>query len=580
VDPSLACTGDGGPAVLARLNGPTGVALDSNGNMFIADAGDNRIRQVASGTITTVAGRELTNTESGKDANGNPIKRAASNANLSAASAPYSASCALYNGIPVNNKSNPTSACALVGDGGSPLRALLAGPAAIVVDSSNDVIFTDSKDHRVRLIAAGLGNITTVAGNGTSCAGTSCGDGSGAPSAQLNGPTGLSIDSSGNLTITDTGDSRIRLVNTGVIQSVTGFNSFNGDQTALSTKFLNPDGIASDAAGNLYVSDTGNNRVRKIDTAGNVTTIVGSGTDATDETISALAAKLSAPTGLAVSPDGGTLYVTDSGNNRIRKVVGGIINTVVIGLSAGIGTTVTQPGRKIAALALDGAGNLYFTDVGNNAIYSLSADGTTLTLLAGQPGTSGAGGDGGSALNALFNAPSGIAVTQDGSQIFVADTSNFAVRVLKRDPVSNTLFVYPLVGDYGNNNAAPPATPSYTNSIRASKGLALNAAQDTLFIADTFGNQIRTVNISTLVETAIAGEHSTAAAGAAPNYNANNDNPGDFAPVFAGDGISALDTTVRLSFPEALTVDSNGNVFFADTANSLIRELAVPAASH
>lgn len=270
--------GDGGPAVGARLEHPAGLLVDRSGNLFIADSADNRIRKVIpSGVISTFAGTGAQFAE-------------------------------------------------FRGDGGPATLANLRGPKGVAVDSAGNLYIADGGYHRIRKVDPS-GVITTVAGNGRAGFG---GDGGPATAAELNEPSGVAVDFVGNLYIADTANNRVRIVTQeGVISTVAGngvcqvFTScFSGDGGPARMAQLNrPYGVAVDAAGNLYIADTNNFRIRKVRPDGTVHTIAGTdgyvyngdGPDAT-------AATLGFPQYLAVDAFG-NVYVSDGWNNRVRKLI-------------------------------------------------------------------------------------------------------------------------------------------------------------------------------------------------------------------------------------------------------------------
>jgi len=273
--------GDGGLATNALLNTPTGVAVDGAGNLYIADQGNNLIRRVDSVTqvISTVAG-------GGTAASGTDQ----------------------------------------LGDGGPATSAILYGPQSVAVDPAGNLYIADSFHNLVRTVNATSRTITVVAGGGTSAGSDGLGDGGAATSAKLSNPTGLALDSAGNLYIADTDYNLIRRVDmtTGVITAVggNGNSGYSGDNgLATSATLTSPQGVFVDAANNIYVADYGNNAIRQISAATQkVFTLAGRGStgyygDGGNPTV----AFLTNPTSLAVD-ENGNLYIADYGNNVIRAV--------------------------------------------------------------------------------------------------------------------------------------------------------------------------------------------------------------------------------------------------------------------
>jgi sugar lactone lactonase YvrE len=623
-----------GLAIEARLSSPEGVAFDSLGDMFIADTGNNRIRMVnPSGIITTVAGRDLTPQEQGKDNNGNAVKNPLTGANYSAASAPYPSTCNYAPSgsgtrvgfpIPTTGTANSSNtACALVGDGKDPSLALLSSPATIVVDSNNNVIFSDRGNARIRELTAnplptgtntfpGFSGINTIVGTGSNA---NAGDGGPGRSAGIGTTTnGLSLDPNGKLYFTDRNNNRVRVFDTvsGLVNAFAGSPTFNGDQAALQTMFSNPTGVAVDAAGNIYIADSGNNLLRKIDTANQVTTIAGSrggGGDANSESIDPLTAALSNPTGIAVDPSGTLIYFADTGSNRIRRISGGTIQTVAgcvatrlttsanlaqncalttDGLPATIlklnlsGAT-TQNTKRFTGVALDAKGVLYFSESGNQVVRKLQSDGTLVTI-AGQWGVSGSGGDGNPAVDMFLSSPEGVAVDKNGV-VFVVDKANFVTH-----SIANGI-AYPVAGQIGQSGTTDQETNGNQNSIpipawnwrsRTQQGVAVDN-NGNVFISDTADNRIYRIPyaapaacVQNCKPTSSSLDIQYVAYRVAGNAgNAAGDFVFDYtAPASA----TAVASTVQISFPVGVAVDSSGDVIFADCANNLIR-MAVPPAS-
>ena len=327
-------SGNGGPATRAQLSDPNGVMVDVAGNLYIADTQNNEVRRVdANGVITKVAG---------------------------AGYAGYS------------------------GDGGPATSAQLGGPGGVAVDAAGNLYIADFWNYVVRKVSAS-GVITTFAGNGK---GYYSGDGGPAASAALSNVHGVAFDAAGNLYIAANYDCVIRKVGTnGVITTVAGNDSggYSGDGgPAASAQLNNPAGVAADAAGNIYIADTGNNVIRKVATDGVITTVAGNGTAGySGDGGPATRAELNYPAGVAVDAFG-NIYIADSWNHSIRRVwANGTITTI-----AGSGTKGYSgdggPGSSAQlndplGLALDNAGNIYVADSDNNVIRLLAA-GTTPAL--------------------------------------------------------------------------------------------------------------------------------------------------------------------------------------------------------
>jgi sugar lactone lactonase YvrE len=323
-------------------------------------------------------------------------------------------------------------------------------------------------------------------------------------------------------------------------------------------------GVDSDAAGNIYVTDSGNARIRMIDTNGSVTTLAGGGYDSASEGVAATSAKLSNPTGIAVAADGSAVYFVDTGTDRVRKIMAGLITTVAGGgsfigdglpgtsLSLNLNsrgkTSGTNNTQKFPGLALDGNGVLYFSEPGNSVIRKVQPDGT-VTTVAGTYGQSGGAGDGGPALEALLNNPTGLAVDNAGQNLYFADTNNHVVRV-----VSNGM-IYPVAGEMGQTgDDNEKTTPAYTFRYRYPQGVALDPAGTVLYVNDTAENRANKIPLSTLVATRTYGNRSNTNAEFAFDFSDNAD------PAKA-----------QVSYPMGLTVDAKDNVYFADSANNLIR---------
>jgi len=543
---STGASGDGGPAAGAQLYSPAGLALDSAGDLYIADAGNNRIRKVTGGVITTVLANGLSNPQAiALDPAGNLFIADTGNQRI----------CKFAGGVLVTVAGNGTTGFG--GDSGPAISASLNSPYGLAIDSSGNLYIADTENQRIRKVTNGV--ITTIAGNGTP--GFS-GDGGPATSAQFATPLGLAVDPTGSLYVADRDNSRVRKVANGVIT------------TAASS--AQPVSVALDAVDNLYVSGASSGQIGKV-TNGVIATVAGGGTPS----------GLSAPSGVAVD-SAGNLYVTDPVNNAVWKISGGSIASLA---------SASAQWNHPSAVAVDSAGNVYIADSGNSRIRKATAE--VITTVAGN-GTNGFSGDGGPATSAQLNGPLGIAVDSAGN-LYIADSNNYRVRKVAGgiittvagsgtpglscnggpataanlyEPfgvavdstgnlyisdfldgcvrkVSNGVITTPVAGNllqgYGGDNG--PATSS---GLFGPAGIALDSAGN-LFIADSDNQRIR--KVSGGVITTIAG----------------NGTQG-----FSGDGGPAFNA--QLNTPSGVAVDSSGNVYVADIGNNRIR-LLTPAAS-
>ncbi len=273
-------SGDGGPATNARMTNPSGVLVDSAGNIFIADSGNARVRKVSSsGTITTAAQNIEGVMGMALKGDGNLLTVAQLGHAVFSMAPSGSIQQVFGTGIRTGSiDGEGGDARDDLGDGKQASAASLNFPTAIVVDGGGNSYIADKNNHRVRRVDGVTGIITTVAGTGV--AGSS-GDGGPATSAQLNLPSGLALDSAGNLYIAEQGGNRVRKVTPGgTISRVAGTGSYGysgDDGLATSAKLASPFGVATDGAGNLYIADANNHRIRKVNSSGVITTVAGNG---------------------------------------------------------------------------------------------------------------------------------------------------------------------------------------------------------------------------------------------------------------------------------------------------------------
>ncbi|CUS38550.1 NHL domain-containing protein [Candidatus Nitrospira nitrificans] len=377
--------GDGGPSIQARLNEPKGVAIDCHGNVYVADSENHVVRKVdrATGIISTVAGM------SGEGRMSSAVQRSAptqladedplADDTDKLSHAKFTQQADVSGTVRYWTNQAASSPRRHGGDGGIAVSALLNFPTAVAVDREGNLYIADTMNHRVRVVDAGTGIISTVAGTGQA---TFSGDGGPADQAALNEPAALVIDDAGRLYIADQSNHRVRMVDlkTGVIQTIAGTGAavYDGDgKPAANTALSGPSGLAL-TADRLYVADTFNGRVRCVElSSGLMTTVAGDdGVYRYESPSDAPSASLSRPTGIA----------------------------------------------------LDHQGHLFLTDSDNHVIRRWDWESSVAVCVAGQ-GVPGYSGDGGVARKASLCYPFGIVADRDGA-LLVADTFNHRIRVL------------------------------------------------------------------------------------------------------------------------------------------------------
>lgn len=306
---------------------------------------------------------------------------------------------------------------------GTDANAQFNFPTGIATDAAGNFYVADFENHRIRKITP-EGEVSTFAGSGID------GDADGtAENAQFNLPAGIAIDSQDNVYVADFRNHSIRKITpAGVVSTIAG-NGTAGfeDDNGINAQFNAPSGIAIDEQDNCYVADSNNHKIRKIDPAGNVTTVVGStqGFEDGDRTT----AQFDRPFGVTVAADG-TLYVADSFNHRIRKIDTEGNVTTVAGSTEGFtdGDSATAEFDIPAALTLDALGNLYIADFSNNSIRKLSTDGQVTTIA----GTGDEGDQDGTGATAQFNSPQGIFIDETFT-IYVVDSGNHKIRKITQE---------------------------------------------------------------------------------------------------------------------------------------------------
>ena len=571
--------GDGGPATQAQLTLPQQVALDSAGNLYIADTSDIRIRKVdTSGNISNFAGTgNICNGPLFTCGDGGP----ATSANLDLpAGVIVDASGNVYiadtrdqrvrivtNGI-INNFAGtgrhcpkPTNNC---GDGGPALQSSLFNPWGLALDAAGNLLIADQLDNRVRKIILSTGQINTVIGSGVQ--GFS-GDGGGPRQAALDQPKGVFADNLGYL-VADSGNHRIRQARQGVLNTIAGGGTGGDGGAATAGTLAAPNAVAWDSAGNYYIADTANNRIRKVDTSGNISTVAGTGgLGWTGDGGPAINATLNAPTGVVVDASN-NIYIGDNGNLVVRKVdASGTITTVagsgnpciLTGNPCGDGGPATKANiTSVTSVAVDGSGNLYIADYYDQRIRMVDTSGTITTVA----GTGGRGhlGDGGPAVKALLNRPYGVAVDAAGN-IYIADSQNNRIRC-----------VLAVAGGCNGSKLKVGSIMTYAfngnKAFAGDGGLAKDASQQdplevaldpagNLFVSGGADEVVRRIDAATLIVTTVAG-------------NAAHPQRGGF----NGDGGLATQATLDNI---GLAINASDNLLIADTGNNRIRQVNLGA---
>ena len=534
-------SGDGGPATAATLSIPLALAFDTSGNLYIADAGSNRIRMVdTKGIIHTFAG------------NGNNINTGdggpATNASLDTPSAiVFDPSGNLLIADTGNNeirkvspqgiisKVSGTGNAAYDGDNGTVATAAFSAPTGIAVDHLGNIYVSDTGNQRVRLLSAS-GITSVVAGNG---ARGSFGDGRQATTAEVNNPGTLLFDTAGNLYVADIGNDRVRRISpTGVISNFAGSGTVGagGDGGYAIAANLNLLSIAMDPQNNLIIADGANYRVRFV-TASNgfITTIGGNGLIAYN------------PTNLMSNGD--TVYFSDSTANRIRQFqisAGAASIAIVAGngqstFDAADDTALTARLTAPRGLTRDSAGNIYFADSKNQAVRKITPQGALVTLAGNA--TILDSGDGALATAAELSGPVDVAFANSSGNLYILEQSGNRIRVITPNGNINTY------AGTGNPGAPPsPTGQALSQPVNAPQGMAIDSS-GALYVADTGNNLIRKITTDGNVATVV----------------------GTGAATYTGDGGPALAATVRN--PTGVAVDTFGNIFIADTRNNVLREV-------
>jgi sugar lactone lactonase YvrE len=530
-----------GTGTAARFSFASGMTSDRAGNLYVADSNNNTIRKITpAGVVSTLAG-------------------------------------------------TPGVSGATDGDCA---KALFYYPVGIAADSVGNLYVADSFNNTVRKITPACA-VSTLAGSPSITGGAA--DGTGA-AASFHHVGGITLDTMGNLYVADTGNHTIRrITSAGVVTTLAGTALASGstDGTGMTARFNNPLGIVSDSANNLYVADTGNHTVRKITSAGVVSTLAGTAGQPGSADGTGSAARFKAPYGItADSAD--NLYVADSYNSTIRKITpAGVVSTLagtagMYGATDGVGAAARF--NFPTAVKVDSTGNLYVTDGFNYTIRKVTPAGVVSTLAGRAPVTGSADGPG---MAALFNRPAGM-VGDSAGNVYVADSSNYTIRKINPAGVVSTLAG--MAGASGFTDGAGTAA-LFDNPA----GMASDSAGN-VYVADNNNSTIRKITpagvVSTLAGTAgvqgstdgvgvsatFAYPNGIASDSAGNVYVTDSNNcairkitPAGVVTTLAGSGTAGaadgVGTAASFRYPNGIVVDSTGNVFVADTTNHTIRKI-------
>jgi sugar lactone lactonase YvrE len=436
------------------------------------------------------------------------------------------------------------------GDGGQAVAAEFGRAEQMAMDASGNMFFCDPVNHVVRRIDGTTGVITTIAGDGTS---GNSGDGGAATSARLNNPSGIAVSASGDIYISDRNNNRVRVVSAGIIDAFagTGTGGFSGDNgPATQALLLQPTGLVVDSQGRVVICDSGNNRIRRVQ-SGTIQTICGIGAEgmAGDGAL-AINAQVANPTDLLLDSND-HIFFSDRGNHRVRRIdsVSGFISTVAgsgNGWSSGGYSGDGGPAASARlfgpeGLAFNAAGDLLIADNVNSAIRVVDAatlDIDTLVLPAHLIG------DGGAATSAIVGGPTGVAHDLQGNLLIAA-----AGRIRRVDATTGDISTIAGTDYMGFSGDGGPATAAM---ISATGGLRVDA-QGNIYFADVHNHRIRRIDASSGFVTTVAGSGPA----------------GSSAGGFAGDGGQA--TSALLHAPRDLALDASGNLYIADSGNNRIR---------
>jgi streptogramin lyase len=530
-----------GTGAAASFSYPIGVAVDGAGNVYVADANNNTIREITpAGVVTTLAG--LAGQGGSTDGTGTAASfRRPLGVAVDGAGTVYVADTGNNTIRKITSAGVVTTLAGTAGVYGSAdgtgAAASFDLPTGLAVDGAGNIYVVDSMNATIRVVTS-AGVVGTMAG----AAGvTGSADGTGA-AASFSDPFGVAVDSAGNVYVADADNSTIREITpAGVVMTLAGTAGVKGgaDGTGAAASFERPEGVAVDSAGNVYVADSSNSTIREITLAGVVTTLAGTAGTRGSADGTGAAASFFDPYGVAVD-SAGNVYVADSSNNTIRKITAAAAVSTLAGTAAvsggADGTGASATFSRPSGVATDSAGDVYVADTGNNTIRRVTSSGV-VTTLAGMAGTAGSADGTGAA--ARFSGPYGIAVDSAGN-VYVADADNSTIREITPAGVMMTL-----AGTAGVKGGADGTGAEATFDYPT--GIAVDSA-DNVYVADYGNSTIRKITPAGVV---------TTLAGTADGAG-------------SADGTGAAATFNR---PTGVAVDSAGNVYVADTFNGTIREI-------
>jgi sugar lactone lactonase YvrE len=531
-----------GPGNLASFNNPSGVARDASGNLYVADFGNNTIRKIApDGTVTTVAGL------AGVAGSANGLGAAAR------FNSPFGIAVDGTGNIFVTDFGNRTIrkispsglVSTLAGAVGSTnsvngigSEAHFRSPRSLAIGTNNNIYVTDTSDETIRQITPN-GTVTTFAGS----SGTQGSADKKGTAASFTLPIGIAADAAGNLYVADTGNHTIRKITVDAnVSTLAGLAGDSGadDGTNGTARFRSPNSLVVDGHGTVFVADTFNDTIRKITPAGVVTTLVGSAGKAGDVDSTNTVARFQSPIGIVVD-ENTNLFVADSANHSIRKVSAALAVTTFAGATGSLGSvdatgTDARFNHPLGS-AFDSSGNLYIADQQNITVRKMTPDGAVSTL-AGTAGVTGT--NDGPGLSAHFNNPSGLATDRDGN-VYLTDSFSHTIR--KITPLGDV-----------STFAGAPGTSGATNGVGSAAlfkvpfGIAVDS-NGVVFVGDSFNQDIRKI---------------------APDGTATTF-AGSFGLTGTNDG---PDATARFNFPQGVALDGSGNVYVLDEGNFTIRQIS------